>query len=312
MTDARPVAVGSFVLGGLALVVAAIVFFGGRHAFVKRLPVVVVFQNSIAGLEVGAPVTFRGVRVGRVAGMRLHIDVLHHVSWIPVHLDLNLGQVTWTEGSVGTREDLQTAVAAGLRAQLVSQGLVSGQLGVDLDYRPGTPARMAGEHEDAVEIPTIPSDLQNLKDEIQHLDLPAIGVQAQRTLASLQRTLDDFDGKFGPLADNLQKSLLASTAAIQTVQTGATRAAADIDRLAVASRSEIVANGGDLDRLLRSAQRTTEDADTLVAALNGMTAERGDLQAALRDLSASASSMRRLTHDLERNPVGTLMRKGQR
>ena len=102
MTPAKPVLVGSFVLGAFALGVIAILTFGGMHLFAKNLRVVVVFKDSIAGLEVGAPVTFRGVRIGRVEGMRLHIDELHHTSWIPVYLDVyrrshRLGQ--WVRGN---------------------------------------------------------------------------------------------------------------------------------------------------------------------------------------------------------------------
>jgi len=42
-----------------------------------------------------------------------------------------------------------------------------------------------------------------------------------------------------------------------------------------------------------------------------MTSPRGDLQASLRDLAASAGSLRGLTHDLERNPLGTLLRRSE-
>ena len=54
MTPAKPVLVGSFILGALALGVIAILTFGGSNLFAKDLRVVVVFKDSIAGLEVGA------------------------------------------------------------------------------------------------------------------------------------------------------------------------------------------------------------------------------------------------------------------
>jgi paraquat-inducible protein B len=84
---------------------------------------------------------------------------------------------------------------------------------------------------------------------------------------------------------------------------------ADIDRLANESRRQIATNGDDLDQLLKTAEQTTTRADELVATLNDMSSPRGDLQASLRDLAASASSLRNLTHDLEHNPLGTLLRK---
>lgn len=310
MTPTKPIVVGGFVLGALLLGVIAIVTFGGMHLFERNLRVVVVFKDSIAGLEVGAPVTFRGVRIGRVEGMRLHLDELHHTSWIPVYLDVYLDRISWVNGSARPlRDDLQAAVDSGLRAQLVAQSLVSGQMSVNLDYHPDIPAQLSGYPEDAFEIPTIPSDIQTLKDELRGIDLPQIALKTQQVLVSMQRVLEDIDGKIGPLATSLQGALTTTTAAVKNLQTEASRTVVDIDRLANESRGQIAANGKELEQLLRTAERTTDQADALVASLNDLTDQRSDLQASLRDLAASASSLRSLTHDLERNPVGTLLRR---
>jgi paraquat-inducible protein B len=310
VTPAKPIVVGGFVLGALVLGVIAVLTLGGMHLFAKNLRIVVVFKDSIAGLEVGAPVTFRGVRIGRVEGMRLHLDELHHTSWIPVYLDVYLDRISWVNGSAGTmRGDLQAAVDSGLRAQLVAQSLVSGQMSVDLDYHPDIPAQLSGYPEDEFEIPTIRSDIQTLKNELRSIDLPQIALKTQQVLVSMQHVLEDIDGKIGPLATSLQGALTTTTAAVQNLQTEAARTVTDIDRLANESRGQIAANGKELQQLLRAAERTTDQADALVASLNDMTDQRSDLQASLRDLAASASSLRSLTHDLERNPVGTLLRR---
>jgi paraquat-inducible protein B len=311
MTPTRPVLVGSFILGALALGVLAILTFGGLNLFAKNLRLVVVFKDSIAGLEVGAPVTFRGMRIGRVEGMRLHVDVKQQTSWIPVYLEVDLDRISWSGGSGGHRADLQAAVDAGLRAQLVSQGLVGGQETVNLDYHPDTAALLAGHPEDAFEIPTIPSDIQDLKDQLRKLDLPAIGMKTQQVLARMQHVLDQLDGRIGPLADGLKATLTTTADAVRRLQADSTRTLADVDRLANESRRQIATNGADLDQLLKTAEQTTARADELVASLNDMSSPRGDLQASLRDLAASASSLRSLTHDLERNPIGTLLRKGK-
>ena len=125
----------------------------------------------------------------------------------------------------------------------------------------------------------------------------------------MQHVLEDLDGKIGPVAANLQTTLATTTVAVRNLQADAARIVADIDRLANESRSQVATNGKDLDQLLQTAERTANQADRLVASLNDMASPRGDLQASLRDLAASASSLRSLTHDLERNPVGTLLRR---
>jgi paraquat-inducible protein B len=309
MTPAKPLLVGGFILGALALGVLGILAFGGLNLFATHLRLVVVFKDSIAGLEVGAPVTFRGVPIGRVERMRVHVDAQHQASWVPVYLQINLDRIAWTGGSGGSRANLQAAVDAGLRAQLVSQGLVSGEETVNLDYHPDTPALMAGHPEDAFEIPTIPSDIQDLKDQLRKLNLPAISMKTQQVLARMQHVLDELDGRIGPLADGLKATLATTADAVHRLQADSTRALADIDRLANESRRQIASNGDDLDQLLKTAEQTTARADELVVSLNDMSSPRGDLQASLRDLAASASSLRTLTHDLERNPLGTLLRK---
>jgi paraquat-inducible protein B len=244
--------------------------------------------------------------------MRLHVDALHQTNWIPVYLDLDLDRISWTNGSAGGNADLRRAVNSGMRAQLVSQSLVSGEMSVNLDFHPDTEARLAGHADDAVEIPTIPSDMENLKDEFRNLNLHEIGLKTRQVLVSMQRVLDDVDGKIGPLADRLQTTLGTTTAAVGNFQTDAARTLADIDRLAKESHNQIATNGKDLDQLLLTAERTTDHADALFVSLNDMASPRGDLQASLRDLSASASSLRSLTHDMDRNPLGTLLRRDKK
>jgi paraquat-inducible protein B len=312
MTRSKPVVVGSFIVGALTLGVVAILAFGGMNLFAHKVRVVVVFSDSIAGLEVGAPVTFRGARIGRVESMRLHIDLHHQTSWLPVYLDLDLDRIAWADGSVGgKRTDLQSAVDSGLRAQLVSQGLVSGEMSVNLDYRPGMPALPAARTEDVFEIPTVPSDLQDLKDQLLKLDLPEIGQKAREVLASIQHVTDELGTRIGPLADGLQTTLATATDAVRRLQSDSAHTLGDIDLLANESRRQIATNGNDLDALLKRAQEATAGADAFVTSLNDMTSPQGDLQSSLRDLAASAGSLRGLTHDLERNPLGTLLRKSE-
>ncbi len=244
--------------------------------------------------------------------MQLHIDVHHQTSWIPVYLDLDLDRIFWADGSMGgNRDDLQAAVNAGLRAQLVSQGLVGGETSVNLDYRPDTVARLAGRAQDAFEIPTVPSDLQDLKDQLLRLDLPKIGLKAEKVLADIQMVTEELGGRIGPLAEGLQITLETTTGAVRRLQLDSSRTLGDVDLLAKESRRQIETNGNDLDHVLREAEQATSRADTLVASLNDMSSPRGDLQASLRDLSASASSLRGLTHDLQRDPLGTLLRKSR-
>jgi paraquat-inducible protein B len=158
--------------------------------------------------------------------------------------------------------------------------------------------------------------MQNLKDEIGDLHLRDLADKARLTLASMQHVLDEAGGKIGPLAESLQSTLETTRNTLVAVQGNSARTLENIDKLVVEGRGQIATNGRDLDELLRTAQTTAAQAEKLVATLNDMTAPRSplrdDLQSSVRDLAASAGSLREFTHDLERDPTGTLFRKTAR
>ena len=86
---AKPAAVGAFVLGAIGLGILAILFFGGTQWFAKMSDAVVFFDESVAGLEVGAPVTFRGARIGSVKSVTIRVAADAVKARISVILDLN-------------------------------------------------------------------------------------------------------------------------------------------------------------------------------------------------------------------------------
>ncbi len=317
MTANKPLLVGAFVLGGLVLCVLAILLFGSAHLFSRTARFVSVFTGSVAGLTVGSPVTFRGVTIGKVEAIQIQLDEKNHTGVIPVYMVIEPNKVEWTNGSFRSDSPSMTAaINAGLRAQLRSESLVTGQLLVDLDFYPGSPIVAAHLQGKTVELPTMPSDMQNLKDEIHDLNLGDLSEKARRTLVSIQRLMDESSNRIGPLADSLQSTLVTSRNTLVVLQGNSTRTLQDIDKLAIEGRSQIATNGHDLDQVLRTAEATAAQAERLVATLNDMTAPRSplrdDLQSSVRDLAASAGSLRAFTHDLERDPTGTLLRKTPR
>ncbi len=319
MTLGKSTAVGAFVLGAMGLGVAAILLFGGLRLFTDTLRVVVFFQDSVAGLTVGAPVTLRGVKVGTVRDMKVYVRLPELTPVIPVYLEIEPGQVSWNKGSLGTGSaDFELAVKAGLRAQLATQSLVTGQLAVNLDFHPDTPVRLTGLAREVPEIPSIPSDLEHIKNQIADLNLPDLAEKARLALTGIQTIVGELSGTIAPLAGSAQQTtdaarvaLEASTAAIRQVQADASRTLGSIDRLANATQAQIAVTGRDMTKVLTSATRATERAEILIGALNAMTGPRApireDLEAAIRDLAASAGALRSFTRELERNPAAALM-----
>jgi paraquat-inducible protein B len=312
----KPIAVGGFVLGGLALAVCAVLVFGGMRLFTQTAPVIVVFQGSVAGLAVGSPVTFRGVQIGSVSRISVHVRGGNEDPVIPVVLELQPSQISWPSGR--TMKDyygLQHAIDLGLRAQLSSVSLVTGQLDVDLDFLPGTPAKLWDPSAKIPEIPTVPSEMQHLKDQLLQMKLPELAQSARSALVSAQLVLDRVAGKIDPLAASAQKTLDTATGVLRSVQADAARTLGSIDKLADETRHQVSAKGRALDPVVVSAAEATANANKLLISLNGMVGPeapmRGDLEASLRDFAASANSLRDLTRNLQRNPSGTLFGKTQ-
>jgi len=182
-----------------------------------------------------------------------------------------------------------------------------------LDLYPKAPVAAIHYNDGILEVPTIPSDLEILKDQIMGLNLPALGVQTHTALASLQQALDELSANVGPLSGRLSSTLQDADTAIHSVQFGATRTMSRYDRLADVTQDQISGNGERLTRVLRNAEEAMIKTNVVLASLEDISgprsASRDDLESSLRDLAASASSLREFTHDLERHPAGALLRR---
>ena len=321
---AKPAIIGGFVLSGLALGVAAILLFGGLRLFSRTQQAVVFFQGSVSGLVVGAPVTFRGVPVGKVKRILLRLDVKDLTVRIPVYIEIDAESVSMNNGHFSAGDAaIERMVKAGLKAELNTSSFITGQLQVDLDLRPDVEGASTGIGQDVPEIPAIPSRLAGLKDELSELHLHQLRDATQRTLVSIQRVSDQLGDKIGPLVENIQNTsdaarvmLQATTAAVQQIQVDAARTLGDFDRLAVEGRQQLNARGADLSHVLVQVGNTAHQATTLMVSLNDITSPRsqtrGDLEAAIRDLAATASSLRNFSREVERNPSLILTGKSAR
>jgi len=311
MSALKPAIVGAFVMSGAALAVIGVVLIGGSQIFAHRVHAVTYFGGSVAGLAVGAPVTFRGAKVGMVTRIGLRINLHDQSVKIPVDLELDPSLVTL----VGRDHEDERSVflrlrKAGLQAQLAMQSFVTGELRVDMDLLPKAPSTTLGGDVNGDEIPSSPSTLQTLEAEIAALPLKKIAEDADRTLNAIQHVADELGPRVGPLADSFKKT---SDAAHETM-TRATVAVNHVDGLAVEGQKQVTVDGDELQKVLTSSDKTVRDADALVLSLHDATGPdsrmRDDLEAATRDLAASASSLRTFSHEIEKNP-SDLIRRGK-
>ncbi len=311
---ARDTVVGLFVLVGLGLVLGTVLLFGRLHLLSPVDRAVIYFPGDVAGLAPGAPVTFQGLRVGAVETVSLHVDPGSLRARIPVVLQLDPGRLQLDgPGASSGRAGLQRLVAAGLRGELSLQSIVTGQMAVELDIRPGSGAAFSGVPGDLIEIPSVQSDFQRLRDEVTSLPLRDLAADTQRTLHTVERLAGTLDRSLPPLiaslqvtADGLHDTGPILKQSLETVRTEALRVIGHYDALSASLQAVVSARGPEVKRLLASANQAADNARHLTATLDALTSERSEdrmnLEASLRDLAAAAGSLRGIAHDVEADP----------
>ncbi len=212
-----------------------------EKAFTQRLRFVLFFDGSVRGLSVGAPVEFKGIKVGEVVDIRLEFDPADTSFRIPVLVEIEPERVI----ARGEREGgdpyqiLETLVGRGLRARLQTGSLLTGQLFVELDMHPGTAIRLVSAGTPYPELPTIPASLEEIErsvksflGKLEKVDLEAISVELLGTLeganalvssgeikgavsnlrasmANLRSLLGKLDRRVDPLAENVTAAAAA-------------------------------------------------------------------------------------------------------
>jgi paraquat-inducible protein B len=182
--------IGAFVVGAVMLLILSLIIFGSGKLFRRTNKYVLFFEGSVKGLAVGAPVTFKGVKIGTVKDIRLVYDPNTRFAFIPVIIET---QPHLIKGAPlkRERENIQYLVNTGLRAQLDMQSLLTGQLAIVLDFLPDKPARFIGKMKEYVEIPTVPSPFGELQKNISDIPLKDIAVDLQESMHSLNITLKE-------------------------------------------------------------------------------------------------------------------------
>lgn len=319
---ANPKLIGAFVVGAVALLVIGVLFFGGGKFFAKKERFVLYFPGSVKGLSLGAPVTLRGVEIGKVTDVKVLFNRETLSFHTPVYIETFEGKIQ----SVGkllaekailydkdTDKLLDLLVQLGLRAQLDLQSLLTGKLQVSFNMHPGTDVYYANLDKEVQELPTVPSDMARLAQMLKGLDIDGMVKDVRETLAtikslvsspevaasiaSLHKTLDDFgalarntNSKVGPLADSATSLMQNVDGQVEPLMTN-------------------------LNQTLDEARAALEQAEEALASVDAVVAEDStlmwELEGTLKKLSAMATSINALAADLQRQPDSIIRGKSR-
>ena len=329
---ASPLLIGAFVVGGLALLVLALVVVAGGEFFERKERAVMYFSNSIYGLEVGAPVMFRGVRVGSVKRIGIFYDRKADEFAIPVTAELDPDAIRGLDGVRPSDAALPTLLQRGLSAQLSMQSLLTGQLYVDLDLRPNQVRMLHGTLSGLTEIPTTTTAIQNLRNQLEGVDfrrmmddLSALvrstgqvlsGPQLKQSIediaeltASLRRVVAVAEKGLDPLVGDVRVTMASTRKAMDKLGTAAddvSETAGSLDGTSKDLKALIAPDSP----LIRDVRVAAEQLSQTAANLRRATEEDGSLlrntERALEDVSKAARAARDLAELLERHPNALL------
>lgn len=320
--QANRMMIGGFVVIALFILAASLVVFGSGKLFQKTQRFVMFFEGSVRGLSVGSPVLWEGVQVGSVTSIEIIADLKEGKAQIPIVVEILPDRFGAFQGERNPRKNLPRLIERGLRAVMVTQSFITGQLAIEVRFFPGTPAIMrkspATEYIDYMEIPTIPSTTQRLFQTLENLDLEKIEKKFTASLEGIDRLVNNPD--LAPSIHNLREALQNVNKLVTRIDRQVDPLANDVkrtsqnfSRLAKDLDSRIKVLAGSLEKTLSNLDSTLTGFDKTMTSVRGVVSPDapavGNLENALKEVSAMSRSLRELSDLLEQQPESLLRGK---
>ncbi|MEX1113632.1 MAG: MlaD family protein [Akkermansiaceae bacterium] len=326
---ASPTVIGVFTLIGIILAGASIVLFGAGKLFKTTHDILVYFDKSVYGLQVGSDVRFGGVRIGSVKSINVLVDRKENRKIIPVVVELGdkeLSLISTEEGGgidLSSFEGVDRAVSQGLRAGMKQQSLLTGQLYVEFDIVPNSEGfvyQPSGEHLYPV-VPTIGTEFDELiagiADGLKKFnaldldgvmgDLRKVLVSAEDQIAALQ--MKEINDNVMAITKDVRK-ITSDKKLISAVQ-NLDEALAQIDTLVTKANAEFDPLLADLKAVIAKTDAGLVQIDQAAKEISGFSNARSPvmmrLQNVLQETERASRALKELSNDLKRDP-DTLLR----
>jgi len=309
------VAIGAFVVGALLILVTAILFVVGS-GFGAREKIVMVFDGSVKGLNIGAPMALRGVQVGQVTSINVILNTDKLDFFMVVEADFYPDSIKRVGASA---EDVsEELIKRGLRAQLNTQSLLTGLLYIQLDFHPNSKLQLRKIDSPYPQFPTIPTELQKIAKKIQELDIDNLVNNTESAIQGMNSFLNDEALQSLPtdlhatlasltgLSDQLQGQLANTVPKVDKVLDGAaiTVATANAELPQLSDRVKL--GLATLNQASAAFEKTMRDLDGLVAPDSATSYQ---LNQALREITLAARALQLLAKTLDEQPEALIRGK---
>jgi paraquat-inducible protein B len=312
-TKLNPTLAGSFVLGALVLIIAALLSLRSCHILSKPGRFVAYFNESVQGLDVGSAVRLRGVRVGSVATIRVHYDSNSRQSQVAVVAELDQNVISDGAGKMiktADRATLQRLIDEGLRAKIDLAGITGLQF-VELDFFdpqqfPAPPAASDAEYP---VVPTLRSGMSELVENLSKIagnlnkvDFAGLSQELKSLLATVNQQAGGLDlKKMVVMVTSAASSIdaLAGSAEAKAAFANLNQTAMNVQGLVAKLDTQVEPVSAELVRSLHSFHDAAQSVQILVGPQSGLGDEAIKT---LRQLTQTAESLQELADFLERNP----------
>ncbi len=262
------------------------------------IPVRMIFDQTARGLAENAPIDFLGIEIGRVRTVSLDYDAKRQSFPVRVMAEifpLRLGAVrgalfSGIDGDPAAELNvLKRMVEKGLRAQLRTGNLLTGQLFVALDFVPKANKATATVADGTLEMPTVPGTLSEVQSQVAEIVQKMAKVPFEEIGTNLAATLGQANKAIAQLTPEARKALAEASAAIGDLTPEAKKTLAEVERT------------------LARAQASLDSLDRNVTNPNAPL--QRNVEETMEELNRAAKSLRILSEYLQLHPESLLRGK---
>lgn len=298
MKQASYFRIGLFIIAGLLLLAGGLTIFGIGQFFKEKITLETYVDATIQGIEIGSPVKFRGVTVGKVSSVGFlfteypEVDRLSVANYVVILMEIDKEVFPDMFREEHLQELLDRQIKQGLRVQIEPQG-ITGLNYMEINYLPPdrfTPIKINWKPRNYF-LPYAPGEITSMLDsinkmmkEVENLNIQGIGNKAMSVLDSVNQAMNDI--QFQKLSDDAQQVMTSVTQAIEDAQLK--ELSADTRRLL----AEVQKSNDQVRAILGNVEPASRlNADDIAATLANLRIISENLRAASAELSRDPSKL---------------------
>ena len=305
---------GLFVVAMIGLAVGLAMFVGnGNYSGNSKERYELIYDSSVMGLNIGAPVTLRGVKIGEVTDIRTQLYVDKEELLNTVVIDIYPDMVISKGGDI-PEDIMEQLVARGLAAKLKTQSLLTGLLYVEVDFYKAISQTLPVSTQ-YPQLPTVPTDFETITQDLDKMNLPELIAD----LKSIAHNLNTISGsqEFQQMPENLNKAFAQfgsmskdMAKSMSDMRNEFVPMADNMGQMSQAIERELPKTLGKVNEVLATVEATLKAVEQTTTALGDTMAPDSPLMYQLerssKDISRSADTVRELAELLEEQPGSVL------